>query len=68
MFVNDTSLPRLRLSRAYREVARDKNKFKGENKEFISSKAQLGELDDPGDRTAPPDDAQGDELYREPAA
>ena len=38
VFVNDTNLPRLRLSRAYREVARDKNKFKGENKEFISSK------------------------------
>ena len=38
VFVNDTSLPRLRLSRAYREVARDKNQFKGENKEFISSK------------------------------
>ena len=38
VFANDTSLPRLRLSRAYREVARDKNKFKGENKEFISSK------------------------------
>ncbi|MSR35408.1 MAG: RNA polymerase sigma-54 factor [Gemmatimonadetes bacterium] len=38
VFVNDTSLPRLRLSRAYREVARDKNKFNGENKEFISSK------------------------------
>jgi len=38
VFVNDTSLPRLRISRAYREVARDRNKFKGENKEFISSK------------------------------
>ena len=38
VFANDTSLPRLRLSRSYREVARDKNKFKGENKEFISSK------------------------------
>ena len=38
VFLNDTSLPRLRLSRAYREVARDKNKFKGENKEFISNK------------------------------
>jgi RNA polymerase sigma-54 factor len=38
VFVNDTSLPRLRLSQSYREVARDKNKFKGENKEFISSK------------------------------
>jgi RNA polymerase sigma-54 factor len=38
VFVNDTSLPRLRISQAYKEVARDKNKFKGENKEFISSK------------------------------
>ena len=38
VFVNDTSLPRLRLSRAYREVARDKGKFTGENKEFISTK------------------------------
>ncbi len=38
VFLNDTSLPRLRLSRAYREVARDKGKFKGENKEFIASK------------------------------
>ena len=38
VFVNDTNLPRLRLSQAYREVARDKNKFTGENKEFISSK------------------------------
>jgi RNA polymerase sigma-54 factor len=38
VFLNDTSLPRLRLSRAYREIARDKGKFKGENKEFISNK------------------------------
>jgi RNA polymerase sigma-54 factor len=38
VFLNDTGLPRLRLSRAYREVARDKNQFKGENKEFISNK------------------------------
>ncbi len=38
VFLNDTNLPRLRLSRAYREVARDRNKFKGENKEFIASK------------------------------
>jgi RNA polymerase sigma-54 factor len=35
---NDTALPRLRLSRSYREVAKDKSKFKGENKEFISNK------------------------------
>lgn len=38
VFLNDTSLPRLKLSRAYREIARDKSKFKGENKEFISNK------------------------------
>jgi RNA polymerase sigma-54 factor len=38
VFLNDTSLPRLKLSKAYREIARDKNKFKGENKEFISNK------------------------------
>lgn len=38
VFLNDTSLPRLKLSRAYREIARDKNKFQGENKEFISNK------------------------------
>ncbi len=38
VFANDTSLPRLRLSRAYREVAREKGKFTGENKEFISSR------------------------------
>jgi RNA polymerase sigma-54 factor len=38
VFLNDTSLPRLRISRAYREVARDRNQYKGENKEFISNK------------------------------
>ena len=38
VFLNDTNLPRLKLSRAYREIARDKSKFKGENKEFISNK------------------------------
>lgn len=38
VFLNDTSLPRLKLSRAYRDIARDKSKFKGENKEFISNK------------------------------
>ncbi len=38
VFLNDTSLPRLRLSKAYREIAKDKNKFKGESKEFISNK------------------------------
>jgi RNA polymerase sigma-54 factor len=38
VFLNDTSLPRLKLSRTYREIAKDKSKFKGENKEFISNK------------------------------
>ncbi len=38
VFLNDTSLPRLKLSRAYREIAKDKSKFQGENKEFISNK------------------------------
>lgn len=38
VFHNDTALPRLRLSRSYREIAQDKSKFKGENKEFISNK------------------------------
>jgi RNA polymerase sigma-54 factor len=38
VFLNDTNVPRLRLSRSYREVARDRGKFKGENKEFIAAK------------------------------
>lgn len=38
VFLNDTSLPRLKLSRTYREIAQDKKKFAGENKEFISNK------------------------------
>lgn len=38
VFANDTSLPRLRISRSYREVARNKRDFTGENKEFIASK------------------------------
>uniref|UniRef100_UPI003B3ABC61 RNA polymerase factor sigma-54 n=1 Tax=Longimicrobium sp. TaxID=2029185 RepID=UPI003B3ABC61 len=38
VFLNDSSLPRLKLSRAYRDIAKDKKKFVGENKEFISNK------------------------------
>ena len=38
VFLNDANLPRLRLSKAYQEIARDKKKFDGENKEFISNK------------------------------
>ena len=36
--LNDANLPRLKLSKAYQEIARDKKKFDGENKEFISNK------------------------------
>jgi RNA polymerase sigma-54 factor len=38
VFANDTSLPRLRISQSYRDVARDKSKFTGENKDFIAAK------------------------------
>jgi RNA polymerase sigma-54 factor len=38
VFLNDANLPRLKLSRAYQEIARDKKKFDGESKEFISNK------------------------------
>lgn len=38
VFINDANLPRLRLSKVYQEIARDRRKFEGENKEFISSK------------------------------
>jgi len=38
VFLNDHNLPRLRLSRAYQEVARDKKKFVGENREFITQR------------------------------
>ncbi len=38
VFLNDGNLPRLKLSKAYQEIARDKKKFDGENKEFISNK------------------------------
>jgi RNA polymerase sigma-54 factor len=38
VFHNDSSLPRLKLSRSYREVAQDRNQYHGENKAFISKK------------------------------
>jgi RNA polymerase sigma-54 factor len=38
IYLNDQNLPRLRLSRAYREVARDKKKFVGENRDFITQR------------------------------
>ena len=38
VYINDSNLPRLRLSRAYREIARNRKNFKGEAKEFIYNK------------------------------
>ncbi|MFH1068519.1 MAG: RNA polymerase factor sigma-54 [Candidatus Glassbacteria bacterium] len=38
VYVNDSNLPRLRLSRAYREIARNRKNFKGEAKDFIYNK------------------------------
>ena len=38
IFLNDTNIPRLRLSRSYQEVARDKKKFVGENRDFITQR------------------------------
>ena len=38
VFANDTGLPRLRLSRTYRDVAADRSSYVGRNKEFISSR------------------------------
>jgi len=38
VFLNDTGMPRLRLSRSYQELARDKKKFTAENRDFIASR------------------------------
>jgi len=38
VFANDTGLPRLRLSQSYRDVAADRSKFVGQNREFIHNK------------------------------
>jgi RNA polymerase sigma-54 factor len=38
VFLNDTGMPRLRLSRAYQEVTRDRKRLTPENREFIASK------------------------------
>ncbi|PYO73253.1 MAG: hypothetical protein DMD67_15905, partial [Gemmatimonadetes bacterium] len=34
VFLNDSGLPRLRISKTYQDIARDKKKFQGENKDF----------------------------------
>jgi RNA polymerase sigma-54 factor len=38
VFLNDTGMPRLRISKIYQEIAGDKKKFVGENREFITNK------------------------------
>lgn len=38
VFLNDGGVPRLRISKVYQEIAGDKKKFVGENREFITDK------------------------------
>ncbi len=38
VFLNDSAVPRLRLSRVYQELAGDKKKFVGENREFVTQR------------------------------
>ncbi len=38
VFLNDGGMPRLRISKVYRDMAGDKSQFKGENREFITQK------------------------------
>ena len=38
VFLNDSGTPRLRISKIYRDLAGDKKKFVGENREFVTQK------------------------------
>ncbi len=38
VFLNDTGMPRLRLSRSYQQIARERGKLTQENREFITTK------------------------------
>jgi RNA polymerase sigma-54 factor len=38
VFLNDSSLPRLRISQSYRDIAQNRNEFRGENRDFIAQK------------------------------
>ena len=38
VFINDANLPRLKISRSYQAIARDKKRFDAEHKEFITSR------------------------------
>ena len=68
VFLNDTGMPRLRLSRSYQEIARDKKKMTPGEPRVHRLQDEQRELDDSGHRAAAPDHAQGDELHRGPAA
>jgi RNA polymerase sigma-54 factor len=38
VFINDANLPRLKLSKSYQDIARDKKRYDAEHKEFITSR------------------------------
>lgn len=38
VFLNDNAMPRLKISRIYQELAGDKKKFVGENREFVTQR------------------------------
>jgi len=38
IFINDANLPRLKLSKSYQDIARDKKRYDAEHKEFITSR------------------------------
>src|SRR2546429_573128 len=71
VFLNDGGLPRLRISKTYQEIARDKKKFQGENKDFInqrlnsarSIKAQIQKMVDDEDTKNPLTDQQIVEMF-----
>ena len=68
VFLNDANLPRLKLSKRVPGDRARQEEVRGREQGVHLQQAQLGQLDDPGDRAAPADDAQGHELHRRPAA
>src|SRR5256712_4198531 len=42
VFLNDSGLPRLRISKTYQEIARDRKKYDGESKELINHSLKGG--------------------------
>ena len=68
VFLNDANLPRLKLSTRLPGDRARQEEVRGREQGVHLQQAELRQLDDPGDRAAPADDAQGDELHRRPAA